>query len=876
MKRAGLFCLALAMTACGDGMMVADGGTDGGEPLIPVAVDTSAPSTVRAGAPLPVSCLLIDEAGETFTPPPELDRSLRFAPRDSVLRMEDGSYVATLAGRLEVGCSFPSLRLSDDTPAIVEVTPGHPARAVASLDFDSVEAGETARVTCDVFDAYGNRVTGAASTVRADPMDEGNTFEGTLGRFTRAGRFDVHCDVPGAVSVPAELEVRPGLPASLVLARVPDQPVYAIGQVIDIARIVTDEYGNEVPSADVPVTSDPVGQQLGDGRFRYLEDGVYTLTATVTPPTHDDVPLRESVTVIVDGSGPAISCDDPLDGAILDRAAGTLTFNGSVADLSGVTGVRVNGDSVPVDGSGAFSHTLDAHYGINFVDVAAVDSAGRETSRTCAFLLADTWAPDDRTTDDMLSLRMRQAAFDDANRGDPLDSLGDVLDTVLNSTGLRDQLHTSLVASNPLKPSGCDQRVFGVCVLRSEVIYLDSEINGPNTTTLNLVNGGLRANVTLRNVRVRVRVRGHVSGINYDTRGWVTFDSIDVRAIFDTSLSGGRPSMRVRPGSVSVTVGRISTDFSGLSGAIIDIVVGLFNGSIRDLVAGLVRDWVTDNFNEILDDVIGGLDISTLGTTFDVPRLDGGEDIPLSFGVGFSTLSTTASRMLFGIGTRFSAPAAHARPTLGAPSRPAPHILDAGGGGSTAVAVHETILNQALHALWRGGFFDATLDSASIGGVPEGVSAQLATGLPPVAMVEDSDRVELSLGAVALLLRYPELFSEPIFVTLGVRASMGARLAGEDLAFEDFRIEDLFFSTDLASLDMGTRDTLEGFLTRLLERVLRPALNDALPALPIPSFALPASLSAYGLPGGARLGIVSPSLAFEAPHFVLRGDFAVR
>ena len=88
--------------------------------------------------------------------------------------------------------------------------------------------------------------------------------------------------------------------------------------------------------------------------------------------------------------------------------------------------------------------------------------------------------------------------------------------------------------------------------------------------------------------------------------------------------------------------------------------------------------------------------------------------------------------------------------------------------------------------------------------------------------------------------------------------------------------DSLFFSTDLASLDMGTRDTLEGFLTRLLERVLRPALNDALPALPIPSFALPASLSAYGLPGGARLGIVSPSLAFEAPHFVLRGDFAVR
>lgn len=876
MRRVGLVCFALAAWACGDGMQVADGGADGGEPLIPVGVDTSAPTTVRAGAPLPVSCLLVDEAGETFAPPPDLEASLRFAPRASVERAEDGAWVATLAGRLEVGCSFPSLRLVDETPAIVEVTPGHPARAVASLDFDSVEAGETARVTCDVFDAYGNRVTGAAATVRADPMDEGNAFEGTLGTFTRAGRFDVHCDVPGAISVPTEIEVRPGLPASLVLARVPDQPVYAIGQVVDIARIVTDRFGNEVPSADVPVTSEPAGQQLGDGRFRYLADGVYTLTARVTPPTQDDLPLEATTTVIVDGSGPAISCDDPLDGAILDRAAGTLTFTGSVADLSGVTEVRVNGATVPLDGSGVFTHTLDAAYGINFVDLAAVDSAGRETSRTCAFLLADTWAPDDRAADDMLSLRLRQAAFDDANRSDPLDSLADVLSTVLNSTGLRDELHAQLLASNPLKPSGCDQRVLGVCVLRSEVIYLDSEINGPNTTTLTTVPGGLRANVTLRNVRVRVRARGHVSGINYDTRGWVTFDSVDVRAIFDTSLSGGRPRMRVRPGSVSVSVGRISTDFSGLSGAIIDIIVGLFNGSIRDLVAGLVRDWVTDNFNEILDDVIGGLDVSTLGTSFDVPRLDGGEDIPLSFGVGFSTLDTSSTRMLFGIGTRFSAPAAHARPTLGAPSRPGARILDPSGSGTTAVAVHETLLNQALHALWRGGFFDATLDSATIGGVPDGVSAQLATGLPPVVTIEDSDRVELSLGAVTLLLRYPELFSEPVFLTLGVRASLSARLAGEDLVFEDFRVEQLFFSTDLASLDMRTRDTLEGFLTRLLERVLRPALDDALPALPIPSFSIPASLARYGLPAGARLGLTSPALAFEAPHFVLRGDFAVR
>ena len=145
-----------------------------------------------------------------------------------------------------------------------------------------------------------------------------------------------------------------------------------------------------------------------------------------------------------------------------------------------------------------------------------------------------------------------------------------------------------------------------------------------------------------------------------------------------------------------------------------------------------------------------------------------------------------------------------------------------------------------------------------------------------MAIAQSGGRVELSLGAMTMFLVYPDLFAEPITVTLGVRASMRTSLVGDDLSFDDFRIDELYFSTDLASLDMASRDTIEGFLTRLLERIIGPALNDALPAIPIPSFELPASVGAYGLPAGEELGIVSPRLSNEPPHFVLRGSFAVR
>ena len=89
----------------------------------------------------------------------------------------------------------------------------------------------------------------------------------------------------------------------------------------------------------------------------------------------------------------------------------------------------------------------------------ATDGVGRESSRTCSFLVADTWAADSRTFADTLSLRMRQPAIDDTNRSDPLDSLADVLHTMLNSSGLRNEIHGSLIRSPILKPNGCDQRV---------------------------------------------------------------------------------------------------------------------------------------------------------------------------------------------------------------------------------------------------------------------------------------------------------------------------------------------------------------------------------------------------------------------------------
>jgi hypothetical protein len=69
---------------------------------------------------------------------------------------------------------------------------------------------------------------------------------------------------------------------------------------------------------------------------------------------------------------------------------------------------------------------------------------------------------------------------------------------------------------------------------------------------------------------------------------------------------------------------------------------------------------------------------------------------------------------------------------------------------------------------------------------------------------------------------------------------------------------------------------MANFLTQVLQDVLADAINNGLPAFPIPAFALPASAADFGLPAGAELGIVNPQLSTSGSHFVLTGAFGVR
>lgn len=851
---------------------------DVANPRVATSVETVLMSAdVQAGDLVSVECLLRDQDGlemQTMEMP-----NVVVAPASN-FQAEGDDWMAIRAGEGTVACAFDAFGLIDETPETITIAPGPPHTVATDLDTTSMTAGDTVGATCEVFDQFGNLIEDATPELSVLPQGGGVQVQGLTATITTAGVYEVGCRVNGATNEQAHfIEVVPAAPASLAIAPQPNQMVYAIGQVVGVSVVVTDMYGNEIPDAAYMVSSTGTPDSFGNGRFRYNSEGTYTITVTVVEMTANGMTLERSVEVTVNSDGPSITCDSPFDGEMRDIAPGAaLRFTGSVADANGVSSVFVNGSAVTVDGNGSFSQQITARYGINFVELLATDSFNEENSRTCAFLVSDNYRSPTNLIDDAVALKLKQAAIDDGSASGAIDSLDDILHRVLNSSGLRDTLHNSLLASNPIKPRSCDQEVcvFGACacLLRTKIDYRNLVINGPNSTTLNLVSGGLRANALLRNFAVTVYVDSNLG----NTEVTASINEAEVDVTFNIGLQNGRPSASVRSVN-TVRIGNINLSCPGFfTGLLCDIVEFAFEGTIRNLLEDQLRSYVRDNFNQILDGLLSGLDVTTLGTSFSVPKLDSSGNVTLNFSLGFSTLQALSTRLLFGIGTSFTpSQTTRSTATLGV-------ALPSGGvltnpivSGTTGVAVHVGVLNSALHALWKGGFFDALIDGQTLGGsFPAGAEVSLSTNLPPVIENLSNRDVKLMLGAMQAEIVYPGIFDDGINVTLGATATTRAQIVGDELSFSNINISELVFSTPDVSLEASTRAVIENFLRSLLQTVIDSSLNNALPALPIPGFEIPQSLGQYNLPVGSELSITNPSLDTTSRHYILDGNFGVR
>jgi len=862
-------------TGADAGDATGDVGPDVDFPVVIASVDTRlSASSVEAGTTVYANCQARDADNELVVLDEAIVERFIAAPEQAFDAGESpDAFVPTLAGEATIGCSIPELGLIDATPAPLLIEPGIPATVITSVSQNVLDAGQSVIVTCEAFDAYGNAIDAVEATAQTDPFGAGVEVAGLRATFEAAGVYEVRCDTAGGpLVVPTTVEVLPGLPATLAIGLVPDLPRYGLNQVVSIVPTVQDRFGNFVRDAAVAFDSAPEVPSFGIGRFRFDLEGVFTLGAYIDGPTATGEELRAEVEVVVSGSGPAIECLSPTVGEMVDLAPGSsVRFTGEVSDEFGVAAVSVNDFEATIDDGGRFTADIPTRFGINFATIEAQDELGETSRRTCAFLVSDQWVAEGEFLADEVTLRLAQGALDDRDRRDGFDDIADFLNSALNSRGLRDQIHEALLGANPLYPSRCVQDSFLGCLLRVGVTYEDLRLNGPHDVSLSLIDSGLNTVATVRGIGVRLNISG-----TFSTRGWVNMSSLTVDLSFNVSLAGGRPSVTLRSLN-NVAVGGISTDFSGLTGFVIDLVVDIFEDRIRDLVRDQIRDYIRDSFNEILDDIFSGLEIDTIADEFEVDRIDGGEPVTLGFGVRIDTADFLPARALFGVGARIVGDVLRGGETRGAAIPPGPVRGDPDVGRAVAAAINIALLNQALHALWRADWFNVSIGGDTLGdSIPDDAVGALRLDLPIVGSGTADGRARIMVGATTVDVTYPGIFDEPVLVEIGAVAETGVDIEGDaDISFDDVTLVEFYFDTGSVTLDAVSSALLEEFLRALIQSVIDDAVNGALPTLPIPSFALPESLTVYDIPAG-DLRLLDPVLTLSPSHFIAAGNFGVR
>jgi hypothetical protein len=844
---------------------------DSGPSMVPTSVETVTASAVTAGQALVITCLARDASG-SLLPLAQSQFERRVAPADRV-RREGEAIFATRPGTASVACALAREGLEDSTPSTVTITAGAAAELRAVASPTSVTAGEAVTVTCTTVDSEGNvlMAPGIPPMVVMSGAVAGRV-EGNRVTLEQSGAAEIACRGGGLRERVATVMVRPAGAVALRIELVPRQTRYDVGQLIIFDGLVTDRFGNLVP--DVPVTWTTPPEAMVDAgspnRLRFPSQGRYVVRARATG--EGGVPLTAESQFVVDNLGPSIRCTSPASPAMLDVLPGQpITIQGTVSDPFGVRNVlvRLDGTSnyfdVPVDSNGRWTATIPAaRFGLNYLEVAGYDGWGNPSLDVCTYLVASRWQPESVPMPSALGFHLTQAAVDDGAPSSPITSVNDILQRLITGPTLATQVGAALAQSNPVYNNSCAVPIplLNTCVSgRIDVTGL--ELRGPNTSTVTLVQGGLRLGVVAQNVVVRVNA--NIGGTVYP--GTMTFARISVESTFDVALVAGRARATPRPGATTVSVSTPVISLSGLPSYANDLVNGLVASSIPPLVSAALRDLLVAQMGSALDGVLSSLDVRAFGGSLAVGAFDGGAGVNLQFASALERFEATASRLSMVLSTTVSGPARRTTPSRGI-ALPAVNGVISTLTTPATLTLEVSLFNQVLHAMWRAGMFDT--DVANVDFIGSRGTLRTRVELPPVAHLDGAGNLLVDLGAVdhTLLMLDP-----PIVARFGVRLRARPTIAGSSIQFGTFELAEFHFV--LLNLPTGTgwNDTIQGYIRPYIQSLTGEALGRALPAVPVPSFIVPSGLSEFGIPPGTELGVHSATLTVEGQQLVIRGGF---
>lgn len=713
----------------------------GYDPARAVSVETAvSPGTVSVGEHVTVFCTRVNGHGEAiaggaFT--------LGVDPSELVY-VEGVEMFSNRSGTHHIQCNDPELGLVDASPATLEVTAGPATKTAIALNPPTITAGGTAAVTCMAQDEYGNP---ADANLRLEATPTTSIMIDGIASVsaTKAGDYQILCfaaTVDEAARAHETLTVVPGARAGMGLKLTPEQPSYDKEQQVRVTGRGVDRYGNpldeEFPVEAIDATPAGHHRVVGqdDDKIWFDAEAIYTVTAR----SKADPNLTASAQMVVDQTPPVLIITAPERG-IATATMESVTLTGSVSDnLGAIDELRVGDLDIPIAaGGGPFSIEVPLRYGLNLLDVHALDPYGHEAVATRALEKSSEYHPQIEKSfasdgiDNGAVMVLMPEVFDDGDHTEPVrDDLAHLFEFIVEN------LDIASLLPNPLTTFGC---IGGDCTLEFDHVTEDDV-----KVSITLTPGRLHLRAELVGVEGQVTLYFPCDSAVCSQRpvqplpGTVTIPRVTVETDVAIAFVDGRAVMR--PENPVATIEAIDVsipDPTGIGQAAIDLVITYVQEPLVDSLEGLIVDLITNELADALDGVLSALTIDERfelqspvagapGNWIQIKTEPKGVDIAPERlqvrldGIAYAINPQRPHEHPGSIGHRGCAPMT----ALEFPS-PAPIV----------VGLHDDLINELLFAIWEGGTLSLNLgpeEAASLVGSFGLTDAHITVDalLPPV------------------------------------------------------------------------------------------------------------------------------------------------
>ena len=537
------------------------------------------------------------------------------------------------------------------------------------------------------------------------------------------------------------------------------------------------------------------------------------------------------IDVVTNECRPTIEVDDPVRGAtvlgaVCDRE---VLVHGHVSSgMAPIASLTLNGEAVAVGADGSFAHPVQTVTGGNLLVFETQDEAGYTRRRVQSFLWSTAFdqptVPSDGMAPQGLALYLAQESIDDGDRSPPIDDVASLLQIVFDGFDVSALFDPNTPIANY---AGYD-------------IYITDLALGASSIAVEANDGGLTITATIDDILGDLFYDCTQTGCFFaggDSTGGFSVVALDVVADLqldvgeDHQLQANLQSVDViiDPDDVEVWSDNPWTDF------LISVVEVFVHDSLVAEFESALETTIEEDFGPVLTE---GLSQIALALSFDFPNLGNArEPIVVDLAADFA-----ATEFHDGASPPSPSPPQGGAVILrggGFPSRVVSTYENAGvlrragcGTGTTEIALeraapfeislHDDLINQLLHAGWRGGLLEFPLGAEQLGmaggGLIEDLSLVVSGMLAPTAAdcVPGQD-LKITLGDIRIDAELTLLGDPVTFV------SYTTLVAGLDIATTE----------DGIAIGLGAVERVETELTANdeaidLEQLLIDSLQDQL------------------------------------------------